>query len=52
MEVIKQICGRVAIMENGEVLEVGDTEEIFLRNTKGLRKLIGEESIILPKEQI
>ncbi|HBF4375509.1 TPA: methionine ABC transporter ATP-binding protein [Clostridioides difficile] len=50
MEVIKQICGRVAIMENGEVLEVGDTEEIFLRNTKGLRKLIGEESIILPKE--
>ena len=49
MEVINQICGRVAIMENGEVLEVGDTEEIFLRNTKGLRKLIGEESIILPK---
>ncbi|EGT3956503.1 methionine ABC transporter ATP-binding protein [Clostridioides difficile] len=49
MEVIKQICGRVVIMENGEVLEVGDTEEIFLRNTKGLRKLIGEESIILPK---
>lgn len=49
MEVIKQICGRVAIMENGEVLEVGDTEEIFLINTKGLRKLIGEESIILPK---
>ncbi|EQH47133.1 methionine ABC transporter ATP-binding protein [Clostridioides difficile] len=49
MEVIKQICGRVAIMENGEVLEVGDTEEIFLRNTKGLTKLIGEESIILPK---
>ena len=49
MEVIKQICGRVAIRENGEVLEVGDTEEIFLRNTKGLRKLIGEESIILPK---
>lgn len=49
MEVIKQICGRVAIMENGEVLEVEDTEEIFLRNTKGLRKLIGEESIILPK---
>lgn len=49
MEVIKQICGRVAIMENGEVLEIGDTEEIFLRNTKGLRKLIGEESIILPK---
>lgn len=49
MEVIKQICTRIAIMERGEVLEVGDTEEIFLKNTKGLRKLIGEENIILPK---
>lgn len=36
-------------MENGEVLEVGDIEEIFLRNIKGFRKLIGEESIILLK---
>ncbi len=33
MEVIKQICGRIAIMENGQVLEVGETEEIFLKNT-------------------
>lgn len=49
MEVIKQICTRVAIMEDGEVLEIGDTEEIFLQNTKGLRKLIGEENIVLPK---
>ena len=26
MEVIKQICSRVAIMEGGKVLEIGDTE--------------------------
>ena len=49
MEVIKQICSRLAIMEDGKVLEIGDTEEIFLQNNKSLRKLIGEESIILPK---
>ncbi|MGL6107182.1 methionine ABC transporter ATP-binding protein [Romboutsia sp.] len=49
MEVIKQICTKVAIMEHGEVLEIGDTEEIFLQNTKGLRKLIGEENIVLPE---
>ena len=48
MEVIKQICGRIAIMENGQVLEVGETEGIFLKNTEGLRKLLGEESIVLP----
>ncbi len=49
MEVIKQICGRIAIMENGQVLEVGETEEIFLKNTVGLRKLLGEENIVLPE---
>lgn len=49
MEVIKQICTRVAIMEGGEVLEIGDTEEIFLQNTKALQTLLGEENIVLPK---
>ncbi|RDY27546.1 methionine ABC transporter ATP-binding protein [Romboutsia weinsteinii] len=49
MEVIKQICTKVAIMEGGEVLEIGETEEIFLHNTKALRKLIGEDNIVLPQ---
>ena len=48
MEVIKQICSRVAIMEGGRVLEIGDTEELFLKNSKNLRKLIGEDDIVLP----
>lgn len=49
MEVIKQICSRVAIMENGEVLEIGDTEELFLQNSKNLQKLVGEDNVVLPK---
>ncbi|MGL5330534.1 MAG: methionine ABC transporter ATP-binding protein [Peptostreptococcaceae bacterium] len=49
MEVIKQICTRVAIMEGGKVLEIDETEEVFLHNGKTLRKLIGEENIVLPK---
>ena len=49
MEVIKQICTRVAIMEGGEVLEIDETEEVFLHNGKGPRKLIGEENIVLPE---
>lgn len=49
MEVIKQICTRTAIMDKGEVLQIGETEEIFLSNTKPLRKLLGEESIVLPE---
>lgn len=49
MEVIKQICERVAIMEGGEVLEIGDTEELFLQNSKNLQKLVGEEDVVLPQ---
>lgn len=48
MEVIKQVCSRVAIMEGGKVLEIGDTEELFLHNSKNLQKLIGEDDIVLP----
>ncbi|MEG0856726.1 MAG: methionine ABC transporter ATP-binding protein [Terrisporobacter sp.] len=49
MEVIKQICSRVAIMEGGEVLEIGETEELFLKNSENLKKLVGEEDIVLPR---
>ncbi|SCH52789.1 MULTISPECIES: methionine ABC transporter ATP-binding protein [unclassified Romboutsia] len=49
MEVIKQICTRVAIMEDGEVLDINETEEVFFNDSKALSKLIGEENIILPK---
>lgn len=48
MEVIKQICTRTAIMDGGKILEIGNTEDIFLNNNKPLRKLLGEENIVLP----
>lgn len=51
MEVVKEICQRVAIMEGGEVIAVGKTEELFLKNSKALKDLIGEEEI-LPNEGI
>ena len=34
MEVVKEICERVAIMEDGQVLAVGNTEDLFLKNPK------------------
>ncbi|WP_437130309.1 methionine ABC transporter ATP-binding protein [Peptostreptococcus russellii] len=48
MEVIKQICTRTAIMDAGKVLEIGDTEEIFLNSPVALRKILGEDNIVLP----
>lgn len=49
MEVIKQICTRTAIMDAGRVVEMGDTEEVFLKSNKAIRKLRGEENIVLPQ---
>lgn len=49
MEVIKQICTRTAIMDAGRVIEMGDTEEVFLKSNKAIRKLLGEENIVLPQ---
>ncbi len=49
MEVIKQICTRTAIMDGGKVLEIGETEEIFLSSPPALRRLLGEDNIVLPE---
>ena len=40
MEVIKQLCSKVAVIENGEIVERGSVKEIFARpKTKAARKL-------------
>ncbi|HAG44003.1 MAG TPA: methionine ABC transporter ATP-binding protein [Clostridium sp.] len=46
MEVIREICNRVAIMEGGEVVEMGEVEELFIKPPKALKRLIGEEDIV------
>lgn len=51
MEVIKEICERVAIMDNGQIKSLGFSEELFLSPDKHLKKLLGENQI-LPKEGI
>ena len=40
MEVIKQFCNKVAVIENGEIVERGDVQEIFAKpKTKAARRL-------------
>lgn len=50
MEVIKDICQRVAVMEKGKVSALGNVEDLFLNPGKSLKKLIGEDEMeVLPK---
>jgi D-methionine transport system ATP-binding protein len=51
MEVIKEVCSRVALMEDGEVKALGGVEDLFLEPTHELKDLMGEEEI-LPSEGV
>lgn len=44
MEVVKQICHRMAIMEDGVVKCQGTVDELFLRPEETLEKLLGEDT--------
>ena len=48
MEVVKSACERIAVLRNGDVLQVGNTDEIFLSSDSALKTLIKDYEI-LPK---
>ena len=51
MEVIKSICHKVALIEDGSITSSGVVEDMFLKPDSNLKKLLGEEEII-PEEGI
>ena len=51
MEVIKEVCDEIAILNDGILLEVGKTDELFISNNASLKELTNEEEI-LPKSGI
>jgi len=48
MEVVKEACERIAVLNEGKVLQVGNTDQVFLSSNNALQTLINEEEI-LPK---
>ena len=49
MEVIKQICNKVAFLKDGRVLSVGKPEELFVAPNQELQKFVGDDIEILPQ---
>ena len=49
MEVVKQICERVAFLKHGVVLAEGKPEELFVQPNKDIKQFLGEEVLSLPK---
>ena len=48
MEVVKMICNRVVILDDGRIVESGDTDRLFLSPGEGLRRLIRDEYAVIP----
>ncbi|MDE5566752.1 MAG: methionine ABC transporter ATP-binding protein [Anaeroplasmataceae bacterium] len=46
MEVVKQICKRVAILKEGKIMEVGLTEDLFLSSNESLKSITASEEIL------
>lgn len=43
MEVVQRICDRMAILDKGVIVEKGETEDVFLSNSKILQSLTGNQ---------
>ena len=53
MEVIKEICEKVALIDGGEIRAEGKVEDVFLQPGKSLKKFLGEEdNEVLPEDGV
>ncbi|MDU5105419.1 MULTISPECIES: methionine ABC transporter ATP-binding protein [unclassified Clostridium] len=52
MEVVKEVCEKVALIEGGILKAEGKAEELFLRPGVSLKKFLGEEEDLLPNKGI
>lgn len=46
MEVVKEICQRIAIMKDGKILDIGKTKDLFLSNNEALKTIIDDIDVI------
>ena len=48
MSVVREVCHKCSILENGHIAVTGTVEEIFLKQPPALKNLLGEDETILP----
>ncbi|MBA4698344.1 methionine ABC transporter ATP-binding protein [Faecalicatena contorta] len=50
MEVVRKACNKACILENGKIADIGTVKEIFIKQPKSLKRLLGEEELKLPRQ--
>lgn len=52
MEVVKQICERVSLLKNGNIVAEGKPEELFVHPNEDVKAFLQEESELLPDKGV
>lgn len=52
MNVVRNICDTISIMEDGQVVESGLVTDIFLKEPDALKKLLGKDDFSVPKHGV
>lgn len=52
MEVVKEICNKVAFLKNGKMIAAGKPEELFVAPNKDVQEFVGDSVEFLPKDGI
>ena len=52
MEVVKQICERVSLLKNGNIVAEGKPEELFVHPNEDVKEFLQEESELLPEKGV
>ena len=52
MSVVREICNKVSILENGKIVEEGDVVSVFSKYSRPLQNLLGESELTIPKEGV
>lgn len=52
MEVVKEICNKVAFLKNGKMIAAGKPEELFVAPNKDVQEFVGDSVEFLPKEGV
>lgn len=51
MEVVRQICNKACILENGRIAAEGTVQSVFIERPSALKRLLGEKNDVYDKEK-
>ena len=52
MEVVKEICNKVAFLKHGKMIATGKPEELFVAPNKDVQEFVGDSVEFLPKDGV